>query len=89
MKDKMEVINKFNKVFNTDLTLEDIDDTLLLKLLCISNYYSTRSGDSMIFPKKLEGLREEVLQELINKSDRDRVQNKIKKLLDKISHAIV
>lgn len=77
MKNNLE--ERFNKVF--DVKIGKVDEALLLDLICINNSYSTRGGDSFIFPKKLKGLKEEVLNTLIvEKSDRVRVRKRIKDL---------
>jgi len=70
---------KFNKVF--DVKLGEVDDKLLLTLICLNNYYSTRGGDVFVIPKTVKGLKEETLTALIEKSDKGRLRKKIKSLL--------
>lgn len=73
---------KFNKIF--DVKLGEVNDKLLLTLVCLNNYYSTRGGDVFVIPKTIKGLKEEALAALIEKSDKERLRKKIKSLFSHI-----
>ena len=75
--------DRFSKAFDVPLNKVEMTDSLLLDLICINNYYSTRGGDSFIFPKKKEGLKEEVLTTLmLEKSNRPKVKVRLQRLFN-------